>query len=451
VNLADRRGLRLFTLCALYVAQGIPWGFMATTLPAYLTERDLDYGVVTAALSFTYLPYSFKWIWGPIIDLVQIPRFGRRRPWIVFAQAMMALTLIAMVTFDVTTEVKLLTWMIFIHTVFNALQDVAVDALAVSILDDEERGRANGLMYGCKYGGGLVGGYGMTMVISRANLDTALVVQTSILAAIMLLPLLLREPSAEPARTDVPRAAVHPDRSSPARDLANALGQAFSLRSALVAAVLMLAMNFANGMLAAIGYSLYITTLKWSSEDYNLLTGGIALAVGGVVAAGAGFIVDKLGRRTVAAIASCGLAAGWFAFSAMRGHWDSAALAWASGLWGQACTAMLSVALIALCMDLSWERVGGSQFTAYMALSNFSTVLGQQFSIQAKSLWSYEDLYIAAGVIQLAVTPLLLAIDPTELRRKLPLPRVNRVGIAAVLALLGFLIAMTIRASLKYL
>jgi MFS transporter, PAT family, beta-lactamase induction signal transducer AmpG len=449
VNLAERRGLRLFTLCALYVAQGIPWGFMATTLPAYLTERGLDYGVVTAALSFTYLPYSFKWVWGPIIDLVQIPRFGRRRPWIVFAQAMMALTLIAMVTFDVTTEVKLLTWMIFIHTVFNALQDVAVDALAVGVLDDEERGRANGLMYGCKYGGGLIGGYGMSAVTAHSSLDVALVVQTTILVAIMFLPLILREPTSSP--TDVSRRNAPPEHSSAARELMSALGQAFSLRSALVATVLMLSMNFANGMLSAIGYSLYITTLKWNGEDYNLLTGGVALAVGGVVAASVGFIVDRLGRRTVAAIASCGLAAGWLAFAALSSHWDSAALAWASGLWGQACTAMLSVALIALCMDLSWERVGGSQFTAYMALSNFSTVLGQQFSIQAKELWSFQNLYIAAAVIQLAVTPLLLAIDPTELRRKLPLARVNRVGIAAVLTLLGFLIAMTIRASLKYL
>ena len=38
MSLAERRWLRLFTLCALYVAQGIPWGFMATTLPAYLTR-----------------------------------------------------------------------------------------------------------------------------------------------------------------------------------------------------------------------------------------------------------------------------------------------------------------------------------------------------------------------------------------------------------------------------
>jgi MFS transporter, PAT family, beta-lactamase induction signal transducer AmpG len=137
VSLAERRWLRLFTLCVLYVAQGIPWGFMATTLPTYLVSHGVeDIGTVIA---MTYLPFAFKWVWGPIIDAFTIPRFGRRRPWIVFAQAMMALTVFAMVTFDVTRDVQLLVQMIFIHTVFNSIQDVSVDALAVDLLPENER------------------------------------------------------------------------------------------------------------------------------------------------------------------------------------------------------------------------------------------------------------------------------------------------------------------------
>ena len=132
--------------CALYVAQGIPWGFMATTSPGYLTQKGLDFGFITTMLSFSYLPYSFKWIWGPIMDTVTIPRFGRRRPWILLAQALMALTVLAMGTFDVSTELKLLMWVIFIHTIFNALQDVAkgkvLKTIDVSALFEAEAGNA---------------------------------------------------------------------------------------------------------------------------------------------------------------------------------------------------------------------------------------------------------------------------------------------------------------------
>ena len=36
MSLVESRWQRTLMLCALYVAQGIPWGFMLITLPAYL-------------------------------------------------------------------------------------------------------------------------------------------------------------------------------------------------------------------------------------------------------------------------------------------------------------------------------------------------------------------------------------------------------------------------------
>src|SRR6187401_1894816 len=119
---------------------------MAITLPAYLADRGLGTAVVGATMSMTTLPYTFKFIWGPLIDSVTIPSLGRRRPWILLAQLMMALTVIAMIAIpDLTAGLTALSWMILIHNVFNALQDVSVDALAVDILTDKERGRVNGL------------------------------------------------------------------------------------------------------------------------------------------------------------------------------------------------------------------------------------------------------------------------------------------------------------------
>jgi PAT family beta-lactamase induction signal transducer AmpG len=430
-SLADRPSLRIFTLCALYVAQGIPWGFMTTTLAGYLTSRGVDAAVVGAMLSFTTLPYAFKWIWGPVIDTFQIPRFGRRRPWIIFAQAMMAVTMIVLVTFDLGREIKLLTWTILIHTVFNSLQDVSVDALAVDLLPDEERGRANGLMYACKYFGGIFGGAGVAKLIAYTNLDTALVVQTAILLAIMLLPLFLKE-----------RAGETPPRE---RGIATALAQAFSLRSTIVAAVLMLGANFAVGVSAATGYPLFIGKLGWKYDDYAVLIGGWALAVGGGAAAITGFLCDRFGRRTVAAVASVMLAFGWMMFGVLSPYWHNHTLVYASGFWEAVWVGVWSVSLIALCMDLSWPRVAGSQFTAYMALSNFSTTLGYQFASTFNKWWSFKHVYMAIAAMQLAVTLLLIPINPKEAREKLPLPRLNRLGLIALFGLLAFLIYMTVQ------
>ena len=434
MSLADRRWLRIFTLCALYVAQGMPWGFMATTLPAYLTKQKIDFAFVATIQAFTTLPFAFKWVWGPIIDTFTVPKLGRRRPWIIFAQAMMAVTVITLVALDITQELKLLAWMILIHTVFNALQDVATDALAVDILPEDERGSANGLMYGAKYAGGALGGAGMAMMIAWTDLDTALLAQTAILVVIMLVPLLVRE-SASP-----------PPAREPFRVVIGALMQAFSLRSTIVAALLMLSMNFAIGMIAATGNPLFIGTLKWSVEDYAGLVGGWALLIGGVFAANGGYLTDRFGRRRVAMIASCALAAGWVVFALLRDSWTDKTLVYAFGFYATACMATLSVALIAMCMDLSWPRIAASQFTTYMALSNFSTTLGSLFAPYANEWWEFEYVYIVAAAIQVTITLLLWPIDPLETRNKLPLPegkRLNVLGLGPLILLLLFLIGMT--------
>ncbi|MEE2778884.1 MAG: MFS transporter, partial [Myxococcota bacterium] len=193
-TLADSPRLRLLTLCALYTAQGIPYGFVTVTLVAFLSERGVQLEDVGSLVTFAMLPWTFKFIWGPIIDRFGLPSLGRRRPWIVFAQAMMALTILTMVAVqDLTTSLAAVGWMVFLHNVFNSLQDVAVDALAVDLLDDDERGRANGFMWASKFVGIAIGGAGMATVMAALGLRPALVLQVVVLLAIMMLPVWLRE------------------------------------------------------------------------------------------------------------------------------------------------------------------------------------------------------------------------------------------------------------------
>ncbi|MBL0215622.1 MAG: MFS transporter [Myxococcales bacterium] len=436
MSLAERRWLRLFTLCTLYVAQGIPWGFTAITIPAYLAHRGLDAGSVGSALAMTTLPYAFKWAWGPIIDTFTLPRFGRRRPWIIFAQLMMALTIISMILIpDLTLDLKILAWMILLHTVFNSLQDVAVDALAVDLLDESERGRANGFMYASKYGGGMIGGGGMSWLIARSSFSAALIVQTVILVAIMLVPLLVRESDRPPEPR--PKFMV----------VVRGLVEVFSVRSALVMALLMLTVNFALGVLTANGFVLFTQQLHWSTEKYTSLTGalGLAAGVGGSVVGG--LLADLLGRRRLAAIASIAMAAGWLVFSRMSSSWDSDAFVYPMALYEALCQSILTVTLFALCMDVSWPKIGASQFTAYMAFANFSSTVGYRFASTLNEHLDFASCYAAAAVFQVIVTGWLLAIDPRQTSRELPRAggaALPERGVIAVLLLAATLAALTV-------
>jgi len=435
VSLAERRWLRLFTLCTLYVAQGIPWGFMATTIPAYLGSHGLDPAKIGEALAMTTLPYAFKWVWGPIIDSFTLPRFGRRRPWIVFAQLMMAVTVATMIAIpDLTLDLKLLAWMILIHTVFNSLQDVAVDGLAVDLLQDDERGRANGMMYASKYGGGAIGGVGMATVIGWSSLETALIVQTAILLAIMLVPLLVRERSTP--------TATRPH----LRTVLRSLVEVFSIRSVFVMAMVMLTIHVALGMLTANAFALFTQELAWSSEDYTELTGGWGLLAGLGGSIVGGLLADVLGRRRLVAIASIAMATGWLLFALLSSQWTNDAFVYTLAMFETTCTSIMVVGLFALCMDVAWPPVGASQFTAYMSLSNFSMTLGFLLTSELPASFDYRTCYFVAAGYQLVVTALLLWVDPTETRRTLPRPtgaRIPAMGIVAVVVLASVLLTST--------
>ena len=64
---------------------------------------------------------------------------GRRRPWILFAQSGMVITLGALLfVSNLAESIQLVTLMLFIHNLFSSLQDVGVDALAVDVLQPDE-------------------------------------------------------------------------------------------------------------------------------------------------------------------------------------------------------------------------------------------------------------------------------------------------------------------------
>ncbi len=408
-SLASRPWLRLVALSLLYLAQGIPWGFMAITLPAYLADRGLGTEVVGATMSMTTLPYTFKWVWGPIIDSFTIPALGRRRPWILLAQLMMAATVISMIAIpDLTAGLTALSWMIFLHNVFNALQDVSVDALAVDLLSEEERGRVNGFMYGAKYLGGFIGAAGMATLIDLSGLRAALILQTAILLVIMMVPLFVRE---RPREVDVERPS--------ARQVVLGLFEAFRLRSALVGALLALVVMVSSGVLSAFSAVLFTQKLGWDAGDYSRTIGGFGLWIGFAGAIAGGFLADRVGHRRMAAIASITLGCCWLAFAAAEPLWSDLRFVYALFALEPLCQSMLSVSLFALYMRVSSPRVAGSQFAAYMALVNVGSTFGLRRAGAIGDAFSDPGVYAVAGAIQIAVVAILPFIDPGETRRKL--------------------------------
>jgi len=423
VTLSENRALRLLTLCALYVSQGIPWGFVAITLVAWLAGQGLSAQEVAQVTVLSGLPWTFKWVWGPLIDRYGLPAMGRRRPWILLAQGMMAVTLLLLVFIpDLTESITLLSWMVFAHNVFNSLQDVAVDALAVDLLPEEERGKANGLMYGSKYLGGAIGGAGMATVMASFGLRSALVLQVSVLGAIFLLPLLLRERPGErlmPWTAGQANPVSTSQRAQSVGAVFRSLLRAMSFRSSLLTAALALTISTSAGLLGVIGVVFFIQELGWSDTDYAQISGGWGLAFGLLGSVVGGFVADRFGHRRTIAAGCIALAVLWTVFAFARPLWEVRSFLVALILLDSLFTSLAVVGFFALAMGVSWPRVAATQFTAYMALANLSAVSGGWLAGKLDGLVSVPTIYLGCAGLQLLVAALLIGIDAGEVRRAL--------------------------------
>lgn len=154
------RAARIAFLAALYLVQGLPFGFQANALSALLRDEGVSMTHITLTTALA-LPWSLKALWAPFVDRHHSARFGRRRSWIVPMQALLALSMIGAAFAPIQPDPWPLLLLVLVMNVFAATMDIAVDGLAVDLLADGELGAGNaaqvvGYKIGMLAGGGLL-------------------------------------------------------------------------------------------------------------------------------------------------------------------------------------------------------------------------------------------------------------------------------------------------------
>jgi len=418
-TLTDSRLARRMMLCALYCAQGMPWGFVTITLVAYVSSQGATLEEVGDIMALATLPWSFKLVWALVIDRFTYRPMGRRRPWILFAQTAMGITLLAMILDgEGSADLQRLAWMVFLHNCFVSLQDVGTDALAVDVLDDEERGRVNGMMWASSYVGIAIGGAGMGTVLARYGVQTAFVLQAAVLLLILCFPLLLRERAGEKLLPWTRGKAVQAEgerRTTSLRDLARNLAAAFGTSAPKRGVIYALSAQVMVGMFVATNPVFYVQELGWSQEAYSQLSGGLGSGAGVLGALLGGFLVDRIGVRRIVLIAAILVAA--LCVSAGLTPWMStstnAARAFLMSV--EFLISAQSVASFSLFMRLSSPAVAGTQFTLYMATINLTRSQSAKIGPLIDGLgYGYGVIYCVMAAAILASVPLLFAIPERE-------------------------------------
>ena len=129
----------VFLFFALGLSCGAPLNLLAKTLSIWTTEQGVDLKTI-GLFSLVLLPYSFKFIWAPFVDRINLPflsRLGRKKAWGFIFQIGLILALLKIATLNPQTEIIELFLYCFIASFFAASQDIVVDALRIDTLDDK--------------------------------------------------------------------------------------------------------------------------------------------------------------------------------------------------------------------------------------------------------------------------------------------------------------------------
>jgi PAT family beta-lactamase induction signal transducer AmpG len=147
---------RWAAVLVLGFASGLPLALTGQALQAWLTVDGLDLAQI-GFLTLIGIPYTFKFLWAPLMDRVDLPLLGRRRGWVVFTQALLAVALFALADVSPRYALPLFAALGVGVAFISASQDIVVDAYRVDLLPARERGVGASLF---------VMGYRLAMILS---------------------------------------------------------------------------------------------------------------------------------------------------------------------------------------------------------------------------------------------------------------------------------------------
>ncbi len=377
--ISEYRTLRLFTVFILYVAQGAPIGVFFFAVPAWLAMNGASPLAIGGFLSATSLPWTLKFVNGFIMDRFTFLPMGRRRVWLIGAQSIMVAGLILLAAINpAATDIATLSLFSFLIMTATTFQDVAIDGMAVDLVPDDERARANGLMFGGQSIGIAAGTAFSGFAIAAIGFSGAMLGNAAFVGVVLMIMVVFRERPGErllpwtPGKASAVSAARQAGTWWP---LIKAVWNAMVTRDTGLLALA----QVSSGLL----YGFYIGTMPliavgiggWTDTEFSALSGTANLLAGVLGVLVIGIVADKLGSRQ-ATIIGFGVVGGAVALYLMvQPAWGAAVMVQTAALGFLSLHMLVQVAICASAMKVCSLKVAATQFTLFMAISNLGITL----------------------------------------------------------------------------
>jgi MFS transporter, PAT family, beta-lactamase induction signal transducer AmpG len=184
---------RMLTILFLGFSSGLPLFILLNLLQAWLAKSGLNVKAL-GLFALVMFPYTWKFLWSPLMDRFSLPKLGRRRGWMALTQLALFLAIGFLGSLDPLTQVSQIAIMASVIAFLSSSQDIVIDAYRREILPDNEQGLGAALHVNAYKLAGLVPGALSLILADRMPWQMVFWFTAAFMLPGLICTLLVREP-----------------------------------------------------------------------------------------------------------------------------------------------------------------------------------------------------------------------------------------------------------------
>ncbi|ATX82739.1 MFS transporter, PAT family, beta-lactamase induction signal transducer AmpG [Mariprofundus ferrinatatus] len=357
-------------------ASGLPLYLLINLVPAWLRSEQVDLTTI-GLFALIQFPYTWKFIWSPLLDRYVVPVLGRRRGWMLITQTLLLFVIAAMGGFSPQTDLSMIALFCTLLALLSATQDIALDAYRREILADIELGLGNSVHINAYRVAGLVPGSLSLILADHLAWSTVFIITALFMLPGMVMSLLVKEPDIAVVPKTLKEAVTEP--------FYEFIGRA-GWQSAVTVLLFIFLYKLGDSMCTALATPFYLD-MGYSKTDIGLIAKNAGLwpsVIGGLLG---GLWMVKIGINRALWVF------GFVQLGTIFGF------AWLASLGAQATIGAVELTSLAIVigMEAFGVGVGTAAFVAFIARSTHPAYTATQFALFT-SLAAVPRTFINAGV-----------------------------------------------------
>jgi PAT family beta-lactamase induction signal transducer AmpG len=191
-------------------SSGMPLYVLFQLVPAWLTEGGVSLSDI-GLFALVGIPYTWKFLWAPLMDRYIPPFLGRRRGWIFVCQIALFFSIGMLGSFQPLESTWLIAWLAVAVAFFSASQDIVIDGYRREILPDEELGLGNSIHVNAYRISSLVPGSLALILADILPWSSVFWITGAFMAVGLVMTLVINEPASElPVAKNLREAVIAP-------------------------------------------------------------------------------------------------------------------------------------------------------------------------------------------------------------------------------------------------